>query len=90
MNKPEPKCGQTYVFQIDAFLPNGFLIRKGDKLLLIEPTGQNPHGWFDHKTGHNWLCKGPNGVTVWSTIPWGIKMGYLVLEESDERKANQG
>lgn len=79
--KSEPKCGQTYVFQISTYLPNGFLIKRGDKLKLIEPTGQAPHGWFDHETGHNWLCEGPNGVTVWSTIPWGIKQGFLTLEQ---------
>lgn len=79
-NLPKLECGQTYVFTNSFFLPNGFVINKGDELLLIEPTGQNPHGYFDHITGHNWTCKGPNGVTVWSTVPWGVSMGYLNLK----------
>lgn len=80
MAKANPKCGETYVFTVSFYIPSGFRINKGDKLLLIEPTGQNPHGFFDHITGHNWTCKGPNGVTVWSTVPWAIKHGLLMLE----------
>lgn len=75
-----PKSGHTYFFNANVYLPDGFLIRRGDKIKLIKPTGQSPHGWFDHESGHNWLCDGPNGVTVWSTIQWGIRNGLLTTE----------
>lgn len=74
-----PRIGQSYRFTDMTVLPDGFIINKGDKLRLIEPTGQSPHGWFDSITGHNWIAQGPNGVTVWSSIPWAIDIGLLEL-----------
>lgn len=81
MYNADPKCGETYIFTTSFYIPSGLRIEVGDKLFLIEPTGQNPHGYFDYVTGHNWTCKGPNGVTVWSTVPWAIDLGYLVLDK---------
>jgi hypothetical protein len=80
------KSGQTYIFQVNLNLPDGFTIEAGETIILLEPTGQKPHGLFDNETGHNWLCKASNGVTVWSTIPLAVKEGFLVLDESGAKQ----
>lgn len=75
------KSGEVYVFQINASLPDRTQIKPGDRIRLIEPTGLAPWGYMDTKTGHNWLCEAPNGISVWSTIAWAVERGYLKLCE---------
>lgn len=75
MNVGELKCGEVLTFAVDCHSPVMFLFKTGQTLKLIEPTGQAPHGVRSSIT--NWLCEGPNGVTVWSSIYHCLETGIL-------------
>lgn len=73
--------GQVYVLTIGLRNPVGFFFPKGSTITLVEPTGQDPHG-FVESHGPNWIAIAANGRTVWSSIPQGILEGYYVLKSS--------
>lgn len=75
MNPNELKCGEVLTFVRECLNPVGFQFHVGNKITLIEPTSQSPHGFTSPVS--NWLCDGPNGTTVWSSIYWCLEVGIL-------------
>lgn len=75
MNPNELKCGEVLTFARDCYSPADFLFKRGQTLKLIEPTNQAPYGIKSAIS--NWICDGPNGVTVWSSIYYCLEFGIL-------------
>ena len=73
------KPGQVYVLTIPCAAP-AHHFPAGSELTLVEPTGHAPFG-FQDPLGPNWIASSPvNGATVWSSIPYAIAKGWLVLK----------
>ncbi len=59
---------------------------QGDLLYLIEPTGQDPHGYRDTDPladrGVFWKVKSKHGVSVWTRINLLLENGILEVKEA--------
>jgi hypothetical protein len=75
------KQGECYEVVQPFRTPANKNYRKGDVLMLIEPTGQSPFGWRAEK-GTNWIVKckhfqPPSPESVWSCIQYLANNGWI-------------
>ena len=70
------QAGDVYEFTNDVWLRSGHIAEEGDRLHVIEPTGQVPFGEIG-PDGVNWKVDAGNGFTVWATLEQCISRGLL-------------
>lgn len=73
------KAGDVYVFVSMVLTRGGHIFRVGERLTVVEPTGQTPYGEIG-PDGVNWHCQASNGYTVWATLEQCIARGLLRRE----------
>lgn len=76
-----PQSGDVYQFNEFCYTPRG-VYHTGDQLIILDRTGQAPHGRISSLG--NLLVKCKYAVSVWTNIEWAIADGRLSLVEDHE------
>jgi hypothetical protein len=76
------KPGDVYTFTRTTHTVGGKSYYRGDKLKVLGPTTDAPHGFSSKRGNFNVSCKHHLTGSVWSSLWFAIEQGWIVKTES--------